>query len=226
MTRVVRHPPGKDRPRNAPMATLAPRRAGAWLRQGFTGHWHRLTIRLEARGGTTRPRKWRRWFTYTNVTRAIWTVAALAVLAWVVEGLYILIWAGRPASRSGGRAMRDSTPCCASSVRCWPRRSPPRSFCSGGTGGPNGAISPRHGTTPTDWSSPPVRTPRRSWAGRRSPGSSPNGCASATRAGPICWSAASAWARPPSWYGSPNCWRSRTPYLCRSGCGTRTATAT
>lgn len=92
MTRVVRHPPGKDRPRNAPMATLAPRRAGAWLRQGFTGHWHRLAIRLEARGGTTRPRKWRRWFTYTNVTRAIWTVAALAVLAWVVEGLYILIW--------------------------------------------------------------------------------------------------------------------------------------
>lgn len=92
MTRVVRHPPGKDRPRNAPMATLAPRRAGTWLRHWFTGHWHRLTIRLEARGGTTRPRKWRRWFTYTNVTRAVWTVAALAVLAWVVEGLYILIW--------------------------------------------------------------------------------------------------------------------------------------
>ncbi|MFC8094927.1 ATP-binding protein [Streptomyces sp. NPDC057301] len=92
MTRVVRHPPGKDRPRNAPMATLAPRRAGTWLRHWFTGHWHRLTIRLEARGGTTRPRKWRRWFTYTNVTRAIWTVAALAVLAWMVEGVYILIW--------------------------------------------------------------------------------------------------------------------------------------
>lgn len=91
MTRVVRRPPGKKRPRNAPMATLAPRRAGTWLSQRFVGRWHRLTIRLEARGGTTRPKKWRRWFTYTNATRAIWTVAALAVLAWVVEGLYIVI---------------------------------------------------------------------------------------------------------------------------------------
>ncbi|MER5939150.1 ATP-binding protein [Streptomyces sp. NPDC001928] len=91
MTRVVRRPPGKKRPRDAPMATLAPRRAGNWIRQGAVGHWHRLTMRLEARGGTARPRKWRRWFTYTNVTRTIWTVAALAVLAWVVEGLYIVI---------------------------------------------------------------------------------------------------------------------------------------
>ncbi|MBT1095625.1 ATP-binding protein [Streptomyces sp. Tu102] len=94
MTRVVGSPPGKKRPRNAPMATLAPRRAADRVRQGFVGHRHRMAIRLEARGGTARPKKWRRWFTYTNVTRAIWTVAALAVLAWVVEGLYILI-AGR-----------------------------------------------------------------------------------------------------------------------------------
>ncbi|MGW1613457.1 hypothetical protein ACWCQZ_29305 [Streptomyces sp. NPDC002285] len=91
MTRVVGSPPGKKRPRNAPMATLAPRRAANRVRQGFVGHRHRLTMRLEARGGTTRPKKWRRWFTYTNVTRAIWTVAALTLFAWVVEGLYILI---------------------------------------------------------------------------------------------------------------------------------------
>lgn len=91
MTRVVRHPPGKERPRNAPMATLAPRRAGNWARRRFMAHWHRLTIRLEARRGTTHPRKWRRGISYTNVTRAIWLVAALALLAWCVEGLYILI---------------------------------------------------------------------------------------------------------------------------------------
>lgn len=91
MTRVVRHPPGKERPRDAPMATLAPRRAGSWARRGFVGHWHRLTIRLEARRGTTRPKKWRRWISYTNVTRAIWVVAALALLAWAVQGLYIVI---------------------------------------------------------------------------------------------------------------------------------------
>ncbi|MCL8015346.1 NACHT domain-containing protein [Streptomyces sp. AS02] len=91
MTRVVRHPPGKERPRNAPMATLAPRRAGSWARRGFVGHWHRLTVRLEARRGTTRPRKWRRWISYTNVTRAVWIVAALALLAWAVQGLYIVI---------------------------------------------------------------------------------------------------------------------------------------
>ncbi|MFJ8632589.1 ATP-binding protein [Streptomyces sp. NPDC093568] len=91
MTSVVRRPPGKKRPRNAPMATLAPRRAGSWARQGMVGHWHRLTIRLEARRGSTHSKKWRRWFTYTNVTRVVWTVAALALLAWIVEGLYILI---------------------------------------------------------------------------------------------------------------------------------------
>lgn len=91
MTRVVRRPPGKERPRNAPMATLAPRRAGSWARRGFVGRWHALTIRLEARRGTTRPKKWRRWVSYTNVTRAIWVVAALTLLAWCVEGLYILI---------------------------------------------------------------------------------------------------------------------------------------
>ncbi|MEY9994130.1 hypothetical protein ABIE67_006162 [Streptomyces sp. V4I8] len=90
MTRVVRRPPGKERPRNAPMATLAPRRAGSWARRVFVGQWHALTIRLEARRGTTRPKKWRRWVSYTNVTRAIWLVAALALLAWCVEGLYIL----------------------------------------------------------------------------------------------------------------------------------------
>ncbi|MFE6621781.1 ATP-binding protein [Streptomyces sp. NPDC057740] len=91
MTRVVRHPPGRDRPRDAPMATLAPRRAGSWVRRGAVGHWHRLTIRLEARRGTTRPKKWRRWLSYTNLTRAVWTVAALALLAWAVQGLYILV---------------------------------------------------------------------------------------------------------------------------------------
>lgn len=92
MTRVVRRPPGKERPRNAPMATLAPRRAGNWAKRGFVGRWHALTIRLEARRGTARPKKWRRWVSYTNVTRAIWLVAALALLAWCLEGLYILIW--------------------------------------------------------------------------------------------------------------------------------------
>ncbi|MET9835253.1 NACHT domain-containing protein [Streptomyces sp. NPDC006385] len=91
MTRVVRRPPGKERPRDAPMATLAPRRAVSWVRRGFVGHWHALTVRLEARRGTTSPRKWRRWISYTNVTRAIWLVAALALFAWCVEGLYILI---------------------------------------------------------------------------------------------------------------------------------------
>ncbi|MGW2570531.1 NACHT domain-containing protein [Streptomyces sp. NPDC001537] len=91
MTRVVRHPPGRERPRNAPMATLDLRRAGGRVRQDLLGHWHALTIRLEARRGATRPRKWRRWASYTNLTRAVWLVAALTVLVWCVEGLDILI---------------------------------------------------------------------------------------------------------------------------------------
>lgn len=91
MTRVVPHPPGKVRPRDAPMATLALRRAGHRVGQGFTGRWHSLTIRLEARRGATRPRKWRRWASYANVTRVIWLAAVLALLTWVGEGVYILV---------------------------------------------------------------------------------------------------------------------------------------
>ncbi|MFD9393733.1 NACHT domain-containing protein [Streptomyces sp. NPDC060000] len=91
MTRVVRHPPGKERPRDAPMATLAFRRAGTRVGHGLVGRWHSLTIRLEARRGATRPRKWRRCVSYANVSRVIWLVAVLAVLAWVGEGLFIVI---------------------------------------------------------------------------------------------------------------------------------------
>nr|WP_253267980.1 hypothetical protein [Streptomyces asoensis] len=59
MTRVVGHPPGKERPRDAPMATLVFRRAGHRVGHGFVGRWHSLTIRLEARRGATRPKQWR-----------------------------------------------------------------------------------------------------------------------------------------------------------------------
>lgn len=90
MTRVVRHPPGKELPRDAPMATLGLRRAGNRVGDGLVGRWHALTIRMEAHRGATRPRKWHRWVSYANVTRAIWIVAVLALLAWIVEGLYIL----------------------------------------------------------------------------------------------------------------------------------------
>ncbi|MGW2462427.1 ATP-binding protein [Streptomyces sp. NPDC001761] len=91
MTRIVRHPPGKERPRNAPMATLYVRRAWRRGRRYLLGYWHHLTIRSEARLDTTRPRKWRRWASYTNANRVVWALAALAVLAWAVEGVYILV---------------------------------------------------------------------------------------------------------------------------------------
>ncbi|WUK16858.1 ATP-binding protein [Kitasatospora sp. NBC_00374] len=91
MAKVVRHPPGKERPHNAPMTTLPLRRAGARVLSFFRCHWHRLMISLEARRGRTRPRKWRRWGSYTNTMRVFWLVVSLAVLAWIAEGLYILI---------------------------------------------------------------------------------------------------------------------------------------
>ncbi|MFE6738615.1 NACHT domain-containing protein [Streptomyces tubercidicus] len=93
MTRIVRHPPGKERPRDAPMGTLELRRAGSRARRVLISHWHTLTIRLETRRDrrdTTLPKKWRRWISYTNATRLIWMIAALAVLAWCGEGLWIL----------------------------------------------------------------------------------------------------------------------------------------
>lgn len=91
MPKVVRRPPGKERPRNAPMATLPLRGLGRRGRRVYLRHWHRLTVRWEARQDTTRPRKWRRWFSYTNATRVIWALAALTVLAWIGEGVYILV---------------------------------------------------------------------------------------------------------------------------------------
>ncbi|MFI9151934.1 NACHT domain-containing protein [Streptomyces sp. NPDC053367] len=91
MTRVVRHPPGKVRPPDAPMATLELRRAASRIRHALLRDWHALTIRLEARRGTTRPRKWRRWLSYTNATRVVWLIALFAVLAWCAEGVYILV---------------------------------------------------------------------------------------------------------------------------------------
>ncbi|MFD8778367.1 NACHT domain-containing protein [Streptomyces sp. NPDC059916] len=90
MTRIVRHPPGKDRPRSAPMATLEVRRAWHRVRRLFLGRWHHLTIRLEARRNTTRPKNWRRWWSYTNLSRVVWLTLVVLLLAWAAEGLWIL----------------------------------------------------------------------------------------------------------------------------------------
>ncbi|WAP60489.1 NACHT domain-containing protein [Streptomyces sp. S465] len=91
MPKVIRHLPGKRPPRSAPMATLDLRRAGERFRRVSLSSWHIVAMRLEARRATTRPKKWRRWISYANVTRIVWLVAALAVLAWCGEGLYILV---------------------------------------------------------------------------------------------------------------------------------------
>ncbi|MEV8460151.1 MULTISPECIES: NACHT domain-containing protein [Streptomyces] len=72
------------------MATLDLRRTASRIRHVLLGHWHTLTIRLEARRGTTRPRRWRRWLSYTNVARAVWLIAVLAFLAWCAEGVHIM----------------------------------------------------------------------------------------------------------------------------------------
>ncbi|SHH97782.1 hypothetical protein [Streptomyces sp. 3214.6] len=90
MTRVVRHTPGKQRPRNAPMATLDLRRGCHRVRGVLLARWHRLAMRLEARRGVTRPKKWRRWVSYANLTRLVWLIAVLAIVAWCAEGLYIV----------------------------------------------------------------------------------------------------------------------------------------
>ncbi|MFE0472321.1 ATP-binding protein [Streptomyces sp. NPDC058947] len=95
MTRVVRRTPGKERPRNAPMATLDARRMTGRIRRTGVGCWHSLTIRLEARRGSTRPKKWRRWFSYTNLVRAVWAVGALVVFGWIGAGVHMLVVTGR-----------------------------------------------------------------------------------------------------------------------------------
>lgn len=73
------------------MATLELRRAAGRVRRGLLGCWHALTVRLEARRGGGRPRKWRRWLSYTNVTRAVWLLGALLVVAWCGEAVYNLV---------------------------------------------------------------------------------------------------------------------------------------
>lgn len=91
MTKLIRHPPGKKRPGNAPTASLFPRRAWAKARGTVLGFWHGLTVRREARGGTTRPRKWRRWFSYTSWIRALCAVATVAMLFWFSQAIYNMI---------------------------------------------------------------------------------------------------------------------------------------
>ncbi|MFI2201600.1 NACHT domain-containing protein [Streptomyces sp. NPDC020192] len=90
MTRIVLHPPGKERLRSAPMATLYPRRVWRRGRRVLLGYWHHVTIGLEARRDTIRPKKWRRWFSYTNATRIIWAFFLCLLLMWMAEGLWIL----------------------------------------------------------------------------------------------------------------------------------------
>ncbi|MCC3778452.1 ATP-binding protein [Streptomyces sp. UNOB3_S3] len=91
MTKVIRRPPGKRRPRSAPMASLHLRRAAARGRWTGLSLLHRLTIRWEARRGTTRPRKWRHWGSYTNLIRVLCLLAALVVVVWTTEAILILV---------------------------------------------------------------------------------------------------------------------------------------
>ncbi|MBZ4324011.1 NACHT domain-containing protein, partial [Streptomyces huiliensis] len=91
MTQVVRRPPGKSRPRPAPVATLPLRRAAAALHWAVLSRSHRRTVRREARHGAPRPGKWRRWNSYTAVSRACCLLIALVVAAWCVEGVYIVV---------------------------------------------------------------------------------------------------------------------------------------
>ncbi|WP_372406030.1 ATP-binding protein [Streptomyces luteireticuli] len=88
MTKLVRRPPGKKRPGNAPMASLFPRWLWTKARGAVLGFWHGLTVRREARGGITRPKKWRRWFSYSGWIRAFCTVATIALLYWFGQAIY------------------------------------------------------------------------------------------------------------------------------------------
>ncbi|GAA2714591.1 MULTISPECIES: ATP-binding protein [Streptomyces] len=95
MTKLIRHPPGKKRPGNAPMASLFLRRAATRARWRVLAFWHRLAIRWEAREDAIRPRKWRRWITYTNCIRALCVIASVLVVVWFGEGLFVMA-RGRP----------------------------------------------------------------------------------------------------------------------------------
>ncbi|GHG79086.1 ATP-binding protein [Streptomyces griseocarneus] len=88
MTKVVRRPPGKERPGRVPVAGLRVRRAAARSRCTAQSFRHGLTLRREVRRERTRPAKWRRWGSYTSFARALSVAAGLLVLAWCAEGLY------------------------------------------------------------------------------------------------------------------------------------------
>ncbi|EMF00881.1 ATP-binding protein [Streptomyces mobaraensis NBRC 13819 = DSM 40847] len=91
MTQVVRRPPGTSRPRPAPVVTLPFRRAAAALHWAVLSRRHRRAVRREARHGAPRPGKWRRWNSYTAVSRACCLLIALVVAAWCAEGVYIVV---------------------------------------------------------------------------------------------------------------------------------------
>ncbi|MGC0378407.1 hypothetical protein RKD28_005923 [Streptomyces sp. SAI-229] len=79
MVRIVRHVPGRTRPRNTRKRGRL-KRTSARVRQAFRCHWHRLLTRLEARRGITRPRKWRRWSSYATATKICGGLAVILVV--------------------------------------------------------------------------------------------------------------------------------------------------
>lgn len=89
MTKVVRHPEGKERPPNEPWYTLYPRRALARTAGALGRRRRAFVTNREARRSIVPTRSWRRW--RPTFGRAVWAYAYLGTLllaGWVAAAVY------------------------------------------------------------------------------------------------------------------------------------------
>ncbi|MFI0901231.1 ATP-binding protein [Streptomyces sp. NPDC020983] len=89
MTKVVRHPDGKERPRSAPWYTLYPRRLSARVGGAIGRRWRWWLTSREARRSIVPNRHWRRWrLSFGRVLRIYAYVGTLLLAAWVAAIVY------------------------------------------------------------------------------------------------------------------------------------------
>jgi hypothetical protein len=89
MTKVVRHPDGKERPRNAPWYTLYPRRLSARAGGAFGRRWRWWLTTRDTRRSIVPNRHWRRGrLSFGRLLRIYAYVGTLLLAAWVAAIVY------------------------------------------------------------------------------------------------------------------------------------------
>ncbi|AKJ15750.1 hypothetical protein ABB07_38620 [Streptomyces incarnatus] len=109
MTKVVRHPEGKERPRDAPWYTLYPRRWAMSVVAALGRRWRTFRTGREARRSIVPNLSWRRYFrlNFARFMRVYAYLCAALLVAWLGLGIYYSH--SPPGKQSWFQAMQSST---------------------------------------------------------------------------------------------------------------------